>query len=208
MLGNKAFTLVEVLISVFVFTVVAAGLYIVLAGGQSTWHTTEVSVQLQQNLRQALQRVTRELHESGFDSADVAQVTIQEGAGLNNSDILQFKVPGDWDLDGDILDGSNHLEWGSYLQWGSFNPACGASPSCKNFSVQYFINSDGRFQRQVLNDTGSVVRTDTLAERITDFQAARNGNIVSLQLTSQRNTVFGRSITSILRADVLLRNRG
>lgn len=207
-MGKKAFSLVEVLISVFVFTIVSGGLYIVLAGGQSTWHTTDVSVQLQQNLRQAMQRVTRELHESGFDSAGIAQVTIQEGAGLNNSDMLQFKVPGDWDADGDILDNSNHLEWGSYLLWASANPACGAVPSCKNFSVQYFIDTDGRFKRRVLNDTGSTVRTDTLVERITDFQVTRNGNIVMLQLTAQRSTVFGRSLTSTLRADVYLRNRG
>lgn len=207
-MGNKAFSLVEVLISVFVFTIVAGGLYVVLAGGQSTWHTTDVSVQLQQNLRQAMQRVTRELHESGFDSVDFPQVTIQEGAGFNNSDILQFKVPGDWDLDGDILDSSNHLEWGSYLVWASANPSCGGAPSCKNFSVQYFIDTDGRFKRRVLNDIGSIVKTDTLAERITDFQVSRNGNIVALQFTAQRNTVFGRSLTSTLRADVLLRNRG
>jgi prepilin-type N-terminal cleavage/methylation domain-containing protein len=202
-LKKKGFTLVETLVSVLIFSLMSVGLFVVLTTGQSTWHTIDVSVQLQQALRQSLQRVSRELHESGFDSTGACEVTIQDAAGPGNSDILRFKVPVDYDADGDVLDGGANIEWGAPLQWLSKT----AGTLFLNYTIEYSLNN-GQFLRKVYNATNALVRTDIFADHITDFQVSRNNNIVTLTVSSSRNTVYGRVLNASVTTDVLLRNRG
>jgi len=208
---QSGFTLVETLVSVLIFSLMAGGFFIILSGGQSTWHVTDISIRIQQDLRQALSRVTKELHESGFDHNGTCQVTLLDGAGFNSSDILRFKVPVDWDNDSDFLDINSYIEWGAPTLWANKDPNCeGPNNNCQylGYSIQYEINDQLQFIRKVLDTSGTVIRTDIMAEHITDFQVSRNSNIVTLQITSQRNTVFGRSLFASLSAEVLLRNRG
>lgn len=233
---ERGFTLVEILIAVFIFSLMAGGFFIILSSGQSVWHTTDVAVSLQQNLRQAMQRVTRELHESGFSQVGncvaACKVIIQDGAGANGSDILSFQVPVDLDNDGipttDLTDCGccpavdfpscycgKIIQWGAPLLWADkINNCGGGNNHCQylNYKIQYRIDDQSQFIREVLDSGDVVVRIDIFAERITDFQVSFvnpvDKTVVSIQISAQRNTVFGRSLTSTLKADVLLRNRG
>jgi len=231
-LQKKGFTLVEILVSVLIFSFMATGFFLILSTGQSTWYTTDVAVRLQQSLRQSMQRVTKELHESGFSQrgncAAVCKVIIQSNAGINGTDILSFQVPIDLNNDGipttEVTDCGccptpnfpscncgRVIDWGAPLLWADkINNCGGGNNHCQypNYSIKYLINDSSQFVRQVLDAGGSVIRTDIFADNLTGFHVTQNGNVVSIQLTAQLTTVFGRNIISTMNADALLRNRG
>ena len=63
----RGFTLVEVLVVTVIFSIILTAGFIVLLAGQSAWSTTDTQIRLQESLRQILQRVSKELQESGTD---------------------------------------------------------------------------------------------------------------------------------------------
>jgi type II secretory pathway pseudopilin PulG len=208
---DSSFTLVEVLIVAFLFIIILGGILSILAVGRDSWYQTDVEIELQQDLRKAMTRVTKELRESGFNSAGAVMVTIQDGAGVNNSDILSFYVPVDHDNDGDILDDSANIQWGAPILWANKDPNCeGAGDTCQylDYKIEYLINDNSQFIRRVLDNNNATVREDLYANNIVDFQLSRSTDFVSLGLTARKDTVFGRTITQIISSDLYLRNRG
>lgn len=114
---TEGFSLVELLISTLILGMLLAGGSLVLLSGQLAWSNTDTQIHLQENIRQALLKVSRELSESGKDVDGILQVAINDGAGINASDVLQFSVPicvcsGVMNESGDIAN------WGAPLQWG------------------------------------------------------------------------------------------
>ena len=118
---TRGFTIVELLFTTLIFAVVLTGLYAALLSGQSAWSTTDTQIRLQQGLRGTLQRVAAELQESGSNGAGTMQVTINDNAGTNSSDILKFSIPlcvcsnTPIDVNGDVAN------WGAPLNWGKTN---------------------------------------------------------------------------------------
>ena len=49
-----------------VLAVMIPGGFMILSTGQSTWFTTDTRVELQENLRQTVDKLTRELSQTGF----------------------------------------------------------------------------------------------------------------------------------------------
>jgi hypothetical protein len=86
--------------------------------GQNAWSMTDARVQMQQELRRTLQRVSMELAESGTDSAGTLQITILDGAGPNGSDSLRFAVPLCVDGTDAMDEDGNVRSWGAPLRWG------------------------------------------------------------------------------------------
>jgi len=211
-LNKKAsFTLVEVMIVSFLFIIIMGGVLAILSVSRYSWYQTDVEIELQQDLRKALTRVSKELRESGFDSVGAAMVTIQDGAGVNSSDILDFYVPVDYDNDGDIINGLWHIEWGAPTLWANKDPDCEApGDNCQylNYQIEYLINNNNQFIRRSLDNNGVTLREDLYANNIVDFQVVRTGDFVSLELTARKDTVFGRTITKIITSEFYLRNRG
>ncbi|MBM3247946.1 MAG: hypothetical protein FJZ10_00750 [Candidatus Omnitrophica bacterium] len=208
---DNSFTLVEVLIVSFLFLIIMGGILSILAVGRNSWYETDVEIELQQDLRKAITRVTKELRESGFDQADAAKVAIQDGAGQNSSDILIFYVPVDHDNDGDVTDGAGNLQWGAPMLWANKDPDCEApGDTCQylDYKIQYLINADNQFIRRVLDASNNMVREDLYANNIVDFQVSRSTDFVSLEITARKDTVFGRTITKSIGSNLYLRNRG
>lgn len=118
---TQGFTLVELLVTTLIFAVLLAGAYAALHASQSAWAMTDTQIRLQQSLRQTLQKVAKELGESGSDGAGVMQVTVNDNAGTNTSDILKFSIPlcvcsnTPIDVNGDVAN------WGASLIWGKTN---------------------------------------------------------------------------------------
>ncbi|MBI5150811.1 MAG: prepilin-type N-terminal cleavage/methylation domain-containing protein [Candidatus Omnitrophica bacterium] len=114
----QGFTLVELLVATLIFAIILAGGYAALLAAQSAWSTTDTQMRLQQSLRQTLQKIAKELEESGSDGAGVMQVTISDNTGINSSDVLKFSVPlcvcsnTPIDVNGDVA------TWGAPLIWG------------------------------------------------------------------------------------------
>ncbi|MFA5261836.1 MAG: prepilin-type N-terminal cleavage/methylation domain-containing protein [Candidatus Omnitrophota bacterium] len=68
-------TLVEVLVTVAVYSVVIAGAYSVLTSGILTWQVNNVKVELQQDLRKAMDWMMLDLRQAGVSSIDDVPVS-------------------------------------------------------------------------------------------------------------------------------------
>ena len=117
MISQKGFSMMEMLVAVALFSIVTMAGFLLFVAGNNAWSVTDAKIQMQQNLRQALQRITSELQQSGEDSSHNLKVTILNGTGVNGSDILRFSIPicvcraQAMDDNGDIR------FWGAPLTW-------------------------------------------------------------------------------------------
>lgn len=210
---NAGLTLVESLFTLVIFLLVVGGIYGVLAVGQSTWFETDASIGLQQNIRLVLQKITRELNESGFDKNGSWQVTISDGTGPGGSDVLRFSVPVICHGGDSVIDANGDVaHWGAPLTWGCTSSSCmDADDDCATVDykyVEYSMNADNQLTRKVLNPALATQREDLIAQNISDFQLSNsvNRNVVTIQLTAQNQSLMGRMVTSSASMDVYLRN--
>jgi type II secretion system protein J len=61
----RGFTLSEVLMSVFIFSILSAACYTIMASSSSSWQVNRVRIQLQQELRKSQSWMMHELRQSG-----------------------------------------------------------------------------------------------------------------------------------------------
>ena len=80
----KGFSLVEILITTVIFTIIVGGFYGLLNAGNKFYATDMAFMELQQNARNGMDRVTREVRASS-----AASVTVVD----TNSDTLTFTTP-------------------------------------------------------------------------------------------------------------------
>ncbi len=107
MMKRYGFTLVELMVVIFIFSIIMAATFTVLSMGRQSWHTGSTQVELQQETRRAMDRMVRELRESAS-----SQVNITGGGG-----IITFRLPEDADGDDDVLDGTGNIEWGNQITY-------------------------------------------------------------------------------------------
>lgn len=210
MIKKNSFTFVEVLIVAVLFVILTGGIFTVLSIGRNSWQQTDVAIELQQDLRQAMARVGKELRESGFDSLGNPKITISDNTGVNNSDILTFQIPVDGDGDGDIVDVNGNIEWGGAILWANKDP----SDQHFGYQIEYLINDQNQFIRKSIDDSNGLVREDNYANNIIDFQVtpvvaplSADDPVVNIEITARKDTVFGRTITRSLSSDIYLRNQ-
>ncbi|MFA5060371.1 MAG: prepilin-type N-terminal cleavage/methylation domain-containing protein [Candidatus Omnitrophota bacterium] len=211
----KGFTLTEVLITLGIFSIMGAGIFIVLSGGKSTWFDTDTSIELQQDLRIVLEKTTRELHESGFDKNGVLQANINDGVGPNGTDTLRFSIPTVCHGGDSVVDSSGDVvHWRAPLIWGCTQSSCmDADNDCNTIDyqfIEYGVDAQDQFVRKVISGAGLVVRQDIFANNISDFQvdATVDGGLVTLSISAQKNSPTGRALSAAASMAVYLRNRG
>ncbi len=93
--SSQAFTLVETMMTVLIFSFVLASLYTVLAAGQSSWETNKTRIEMQQQVRNAMDWMINDLRQSGGSSiADVPangtwynQITFKTPSGVSGGSI-------------------------------------------------------------------------------------------------------------------------
>ena len=78
--NNKAFSLVEVMVVVFIFVMVSAALHTVIVTGSRSWVVNESKVEVLQEVRKAVSRLTAELAQSGRSAIDVSAKDCTPGA--------------------------------------------------------------------------------------------------------------------------------
>ncbi len=207
------FSLVETMMTTSIFLIVAVGTYSALSSGRSTMFETDTSMTLQQNLRYTLEKVTRELQESGFDKNGVWQVALSDAAGVNNSDILRFSIPIICHSGDSVIDSNSDVAyWGAPLTWGCTSSSCmDADDNCNTVdykTLEYSINSSNQLLRKVLDNNSVAVRQDVVAQNITDFQLTNSAdqNVVTLQISAQKKSPTSKTLTAAAGMDVYLRN--
>lgn len=205
-------TLIEMMMAVAIFVIVVTGVYGALSAGRSTWADSETSVQLQQNLRLVLEKITRELQESGFDKNGTWQVSINAG-GVNGSSILKFSIPVICHNGDSVIDANGDVAyWGAPLTWGCTSYSCmDADNTCATVDykyLQYAIDSSNQLLRKVLNNASNLVQQTIIAGNITGFTVANSADqkVVTLVITAQKTSGTGRSISASATMNVYLRN--
>jgi prepilin-type N-terminal cleavage/methylation domain-containing protein len=198
----KGFTLVELLIVVVILVIVLGGGYLIFSAGQSTWFTTDVNIQLQENLRKTVERITMELRQSHIDHQWITQ-----GA----TDGIKFSIPIVCKDDSNLINTDGDVaRWGAPLIWGCTDWSCtDPDEDCLTFDykyIEYRIDNDNQLVRRVLDSTSSQVREDIFAGNISDFQIQDNGGLISIDITAQCTTDMSRVLTAQTSVDVYLRN--
>ena len=122
--SEKGFSFVEMMVTTLIFSVMVAGSFTILSAGKNIWLVTDKQVQLKESLRKTLDRVSKELRESGKDKNGVTQVTIGNNTGVNGSDVLKFSIP----ICGcavNVMDNNGDVNsWGAPLVWGTNTSNC------------------------------------------------------------------------------------
>lgn len=80
------FTLIEVMVSVFIFFIVLEGLFLVMTIGRRSWYVADTEIALQQELRKAMRQITTDLYHSGANQVSIpANSTIYNTISFNVS---------------------------------------------------------------------------------------------------------------------------
>ncbi len=217
--SQRGFSLIETMIVAVIVAMIMAGGFVVMASGQSAWFTTDATIQLEENLRMAISRLTRELAESGADLTGNLQVFISNGTGLNGSDIIKFSIPVICNSATLVMDGDGNVAyWGAPLKWGCYGSTyqgsvcMDADNNCTTLEykfIEYRLISNNQLARRVLDATNALVREDIFAKNITDFQTTLSGdeNVVTIDVSGQNTSVLNRIISASKSVNVRLRNK-
>lgn len=175
----------------------------------------EHKIRLSENLRLSLNKMSKEIRESGADSGGNMQVNISDGTGLNSSDIITFSVPVICEAGGSIINSSGDVaNWGAGITWGCNDSTCfDADDDCSTVdyqSIRYLINNNNQLVRRVLDNGGTIKGEAIFAQNISDVQASisADNNVVTLTVTALTITNNKRTLTESTSVDIYLRNKG
>jgi prepilin-type N-terminal cleavage/methylation domain-containing protein len=105
----KGFSLIELMLAVALCAVILAAIYALYSQGSSTWHTTDVNVEVIQDARKAMSTMTKELANSADSVCSISTT-------LAANDTIAFQAPN--------ISAAGNLTWGnqvSYYRGGTDN---------------------------------------------------------------------------------------
>ncbi|MCL4472508.1 MAG: prepilin-type N-terminal cleavage/methylation domain-containing protein [Actinobacteria bacterium] len=93
---EHGFTLVEMLVSILIFSVIMAGMFTFLWGASSHWQTGKNSADMTDNARTGLNRMTREIRQASIvTAAQINQISFSVDFGTGAEVITYGFTPGD-----------------------------------------------------------------------------------------------------------------
>lgn len=92
---NGGFTLAEALVTVVIFSIISGACLMIFLSGSDTWQANDVQVELQQELRKAMEWIKGDLLESGattvvnvpVDGAWYTTITFRKSSGVSGGNI-------------------------------------------------------------------------------------------------------------------------
>lgn len=104
---NKGYTLVEVMVVMFILAVLSGGIFMVMSSGRQSWDISEARTALQLELRKAMSRISDDLKQSSVNQAFIdSGLTTNFPTGVSYPAIY-FKVPQG------ISNATGAIEWNS-----------------------------------------------------------------------------------------------
>lgn len=185
----RGFSLVELMVVMAIFSIIAASIVMTISSAQRSWTVGSGQTVLTLELRRALDQISQELVES-----QPAQIQRPAANGVWDN-MLMFRVPQDRNADGSVLDANGQItEWSNNITY-DFQPG-GRSNVCTRTQV---------------NDPGLLPRTfqSTVANHMTQVQFRRQAataDIVEVQMTASTISEMGQVFSRTLGARVKLRN--
>ena len=90
--GKKGFTLVEIMITLAIFSIVMSGIHQLFVGGQRAWDNDLGMLDMQQSTRRGLHSITREIREASLASISMA-VGCDSLLSPDNCNQITFNTP-------------------------------------------------------------------------------------------------------------------
>lgn len=204
--SNTGFTLIETMFAVAILTFLLGGAYALLATGQTSWANTETSIQLNESLRQVVNRVAMELRQT-----KQSEYQIFNDTGSGGTDIIRFSIPVVCEANTSVINSSGDVAyWRAPLTWGCTASTCmDVDNECDTVDykyIEYQIDASKQLLRRVLDGNSAQVRQDIMAKNILDFQLGALTDGVSMQITAQKKSVQGRLMTDQTTVDIGFRN--
>jgi len=211
---DRAFTLIEMMVVAFIFTIVIGASYALMTSGRIGFNTGDTKIELQEDLRDAMDEIVEDLSDSA---------PLQATVGVGGASIT-FQVPvdqngtGTWeDLDGDgiadyylqdTLDATGNIRWGAYL-WREDASVAGTR---QGRSVVYLLvpaATNNELRRRVITAANVVVEDVTLANDIQALTFTRTANdVITVAINGNKTTADRYPINYNLTTSVFLKNGG
>ena len=141
------FTLVEIMIVLFIMVVVVSAVYALFVKSQRTYTGQDQLVQLQQDLRSALEMMAQELRQAGYDPAIYVVKNPRPGIEIAEPQRIRFTA----DLNGNgVIDGGDERVTYVFKNGALYrNDGSGdqeVTPNLVDFQIRYFLLADGTFR--------------------------------------------------------------
>jgi type II secretory pathway component PulJ len=178
------FTLIEVIVALGIFFILASTAFVVMEAGTSSWFAGDIETGLRREIIKAIIPMERELK-----LTRASQTNLASGAASNS---ITFSIPQDNDADGTILDAQANIEWSS--------DADAVAP----WTITYSLNGNNEIIRTT--STGGV---SVLARNIISLQFTRPispVNILQVDISAQRQNRKGRVFNDVGQLIVKMRN--
>ncbi len=186
-------TLIEVVVATAIMGLVVTVIYAVLQSGITGWRTSELRFDVQQNLRQALDRMSRELRETGQAGAVLIEPNTLTSS-LANDVVLAFKTArkvGDEkrvvfrnDLDCAVQIPLDYRPcWQAYIVYYLTEETGNNGPYVLRRQVISLSSPDTTF-----SSVSTLLTPDTarpIARRIGNFVAVTSGSTIDVTLTAE-----------------------
>lgn len=223
---RAGFTLLELMVVVAIFTIVIGASYALLSSGRTGWYIGDAKIELQENLRQAMDAMVSELSESVFTKVIIGQgggsVTFQTPvqAGNNGSweDTDSDKKP-DFYLKDTWDSVKKRVRWGAYLRGEDYTAGI-TVPSTGGVGwvvlregrwVSFLLQGDKlirRVLRGALDSSRTVIMEDfSLADNIQGLSFVRISNdVIEINITARKLTIERHPVIYSLSTEVHLRS--
>jgi prepilin-type N-terminal cleavage/methylation domain-containing protein len=210
---HSGFTLVETMIVVAILSFLIAATYGIFLSGQSIWNRTDTSIELDEQLTKAANRVTAELRQSGHDAKGKFQIFNSSQSGANQSDVFKFSIPVICENGGNPVDANGDTaHWGAPLTWGCSKASCmDENNNCDTVEykfIQYLINEKHQLLRRVLDFSENTTKEEVIAQDISAMRLEPNFDerMVKLFLTAEKEIGRKRTAKQELQINIRLRN--
>lgn len=217
----KAFTLVEVMVVIAIFTIVIGAAYALMASGRMSWYSGDARIELQEDLRQAMDVMTYELSASAPTDTTGNPIVTIGGVGS----FITFQVPvdenasGSWeDTDGDLqpdfyledtLDPLNNdnIRWGAYLRGEDRTVPSGAGATRAGRWIRYILVGD-ELRRRILSPGGGTLEDFVLAYNVQNLNFVRPAsNVIVITVDARKLTIDRHPVNYSLSTTVYLKSK-
>ena len=200
-----AYTLVELLVSLAIFSIVIGSLLAILISQNNFFNRASGRMDVSVRARKVMDNIVKELRRSNLELVTVFDAPMDQGGDEDyiNGVSVNFQIPVDFDSDGDFFDKFGRIEWGT--------------EECLAGTIEYFWDNVSQKVTRRLWDASGVSNFETIiAENISAFRIeglyysggallpAVPGNpsaaceLIRVTLTAQRTTVGGRVLATPL----------
>lgn len=175
--SQSGFTLIEMMISVFIFTIITGATFIVLDTGRNSWQIGDAEVRVQDEVRRGLYAMMRELRQtkssliSGVpaDGGDYSSIIFRKPTGVS----------------------SGETDWSGQIQYDIDTSDA---------------NSDGLTDQLVRTSGGTTTVLANNITQLKFRRTASATNLLWVELTAQAQTPAGRTISDTSEIQVVFRN--